>query len=287
MWSKRSEWLITSSPFFWLLLFFLIPTLIVIAFSFKPSELYGGIGSGWTLETIGKIFTRSTARLLFRSTWIAISVTALCLFLSLPVGYYIGSLRGWRKHFMLLLIIIPFWSSFIIRIFAWKQLLHPEGFFHKILVNLNLIQPDATLLYTTSTVILVMVYSYLPFAILPIYASASKFDHHLLEAAYDLGMGKLKAFFMIFIPSIKNGIYSATLLVLIPAIGAYVIPDMVGGTHSMMIGNKIAEATFIERNIPFASALSTLMMSVVLLPLLLAAILQNRQDKAHAIKGGH
>jgi spermidine/putrescine transport system permease protein len=161
---------------------------------------------------------------------------------------------------------MPFWSSFLVRIFAWKTLLHPDGFLKKMLLLLHFVQADTLLLYNTTAVLVVMVYSYLPFAILPIYAQAVRFNYHLIEAALDLGATEMKAFFSIFCPSIYKAIATACIMVFVPAIGAYVIPDIVGGSHCEMIGNRIAQKVFIERNLPFASALSVIMCIVITIP---------------------
>ncbi len=285
--AKSSECSITAIPFIWLTLFFLIPTLIVYAFAFKPAEIYGGVGTGWTWETIKSLFSFGNLIIIYRSFLISFIATSFCLLLALPVGFAVARMKSKWKHLLLLLIVLPFWSSFIIRIYAWKVLLHPEGFLKQALVFLHIVKSNAILLYHPWTVILVMVYSYIPFAILPIYAAASKFDDHLFEAAMDLGMTRFKAFFKVFLPSIRRGIMAATLLVFIPALGAYIIPDIVGGTNAEMIGNKIVQKTFVERNIPLASALSAFLSLSILVPLVIAAVLQGRAGKSHSVKRGH
>ncbi|NGX58854.1 MAG: Spermidine/putrescine transport system permease protein PotB, partial [Chlamydiae bacterium] len=235
--AKATELAITAPPFLWLILFFLIPTLIVYGYSFRPSEIYGGIGEGWTLETVKSLFSRSNLVLIVRSFILSGVATVISLILALPTGYAISNLTGRIRSLILLLVILPFLSSFIVRIYAWKVLLHPEGAFKQFLVYFHIVSEDAILLYQPWTVILVMVYSYLPFAVLPIYAASEKFDNHFFEAAMDLGMTRLQAFFKVFVPSIKTGLLTATLLVFIPTLGAYVIPDIVGGPQTEMIGN--------------------------------------------------
>jgi len=277
----------TAPSLIWLILFFLVPTLIVYLFSFRPSEIYGGIGEGWTLDTIKSLMKTSNVIIIFRTFILSLIATAICLVISLPTGYALSKLRGRWQQLLLLLLILPFWSSFIVRVYAWKFLLHPEGFVKQILVSLHLVSPDAILLYQPWTVILVMVYNFIPFAVLPIYAASEKFDDHLFEAAMDLGMTPLKAFFKVFIPGIRMGILMATLLVFVPALGSYVIPDVIGGPQTEMIGNKIVLKTFTERNIPLASALSAFLSLAVLIPMLIGAIAQSRIGKSHSIKGGH
>src|SRR5690606_546754 len=151
---------------------------------------------------------------------------------SAPVAYWLARQDKQMRNWMLLLIIVPFWTNFLIRIFAWKSLLHSEGFLQKTLVSLGLMAPESQLLYNAGAVLLVLIYTYLPFAILPLYAAAEKFDFTLLDAARDLGAGKLKAFWKVFIPGIRTGLATAFVVVFIPALGSYAIPDIVGGPNS-------------------------------------------------------
>lgn len=261
------EFTFTSPSFLWLFFFFVLPTFLIFTYAFKASDPYGSILPGWTLETIESLFDKQYINLIVRTFFLSLITTAICLFLAVPFSYFIAQISPkWRKT-ILILIIIPFWSSFLIRIFAWKSLLHPESFLKKALVALHIIAPETSLLYNSGAVVLVMVYTYLPFAVLPIYAASSKFNFQLIEASMDLGASKTRAFFTIFIPVIRASIYTAMVMVFIPAIGAYVIPDLVGGIYSEMIGNKIAQRTFSDRDIPLASALSAFLTLSVLVPL--------------------
>ncbi|NQS72763.1 MAG: ABC transporter permease, partial [Desulfobulbaceae bacterium] len=259
---------LTAPSLLWLTVFFLLPTLIIFAISFKPSDPLGGVGQGWTLRTILALKNPNYPEIIWRTLWMSALTTVITLLVSIPVAYHIARARPWKRDLMLLLTILPFWTSFLIRIFAWKSVLHPDGLLKKALLFCHLISEDSLLLYRPGTVLLVMVYTELPFAILPLYAAVEKFDFSLIEAALDLGAGKLRAYISIFIPGIKNGLLSACLMVLIPGIGSYVIPDVVGGIDSMMIGNVIAQRTFVDRNLPHASALAAVMTIVMFLPLL-------------------
>lgn len=274
-----SEIAFSAPSFLWLILFFLVPTLIVFAFSFKPHDIYGNITQGWTLAPIKGLFNKDYFILTWRTLWFSSLATLISLALALPISYYLALAPKKIRQLILIFIIIPFWSSFLIRIFAWKSLLHPEGMLKKILVALNIISADTSLLYNSATVIFVMIYSYLPFAILPMYAASAKFNFQLFEAAMDLGATRLRTFYKIFIPGIKKGILTAMIMVFVPAVGAYVIPDLVGGTQSDMIGNKIAQRTFVERNLPEASALSALLALVVFIPMAAITLLQTRSRK--------
>ena len=262
------EWGLTLPSLLWLCFFFLLPTLIIFAISFKPSDPLGGVGEGWTLQTILALRNPNYPEIIGRTLWMSALTTVITLTLSVPIAYHIARSKPWKRDLMLLLTVLPFWTSFLIRIFAWKAVLHPDGMLKKALVFCHLISPESLLLYRPGTVLMVMIYTELPFAILPLYAAVAKFDFGLIEAAMDLGAGKLRAYWNIFIPGIRSGLLSACLMVLIPCIGSYVIPDVVGGIDSMMIGNVIAQRTFVDRNLPHASALAAVMTIVMFLPLL-------------------
>lgn len=257
------EMFISFPSIIWMVFFFFIPSLLIYTYAFKPSDIYGGISEGWTLETILGLGNVLYLKLLLRTLGLSALTTLICLILAVPLGYQMITISKTRRNLLLMLIIVPFWSSLLIRIFAWKTLLHPEGIFHQFLVGIDLISPNTPLLYNSIAVTFVMVYTYLPFAVLPIYASATKFKLQLIEAAMDLGASKTQAIYKVFLPGIEKGIAAAALLVFIPAVGTYVIPDLVGGINSEMLGNKIAQKTFVERNLPQASALSVLLAGVV------------------------
>jgi len=280
---RRGEWLVTLPSFGWLLVFFFVPTLIVFAFALKPSDPFGGVSPGWTTATLAGILDPQYVAIVWRTVWLSLLTTGLCLLLATPAGYAIARAEPKASARLMLLVIVPFWTSFLIRIFAWKVLLHPEGTLKAALVGLGLVSEQAPLLYTPGAVLLVMVYTFLPFAILPIYAAAEKFDFRLLEAARDLGASPLHAFVLVFLPGIRSGLLTAFLVVFIPALGSYVIPDLVGGPGGEMLGNKIAQRVFVDRNLPQASALSALLILAVLLPMAAVLVLQAQKRHAEAI----
>ncbi len=265
-----TTWLLGLPGLLWLLALFVVPTLLVVLIAFKPSDLYGGTQAGWTVAAWGKLWSPGFGRILLRTLGLALLTTLLCLVPSVPCAYFLARQPPQRRNLWLLLVILPFWTSLLVRVLAWKVLLHPEGFFKKVLVWLYLVDANAVLLYNTPTVLLVQVYAFLPFALLPIYAAAEKVDFTLMEAARDLGAGPAAAFFRIFVPAVAGGIWGAVAMVFIPALGSYVIPDLVGGPSSELIGNKIAQRTFTDRNLPLAAALATCLMLAVLPPMLLA-----------------
>ena len=282
---RLREWLTSLPTLVWLTLFLVIPTLLVFAVAFRPANPYGGIGRGWTLATIRGLWDPAYLVIVWRTIWITVVTTVLCILGSVPTGYYIARApEKWRNR-LLILVIVPFWTSFLVRVFAWKSLLHPEGPVKKALEAVGLAGPATTLLYHPAAVVLVMVYTFLPFTILPIYAAAEKFDFRLIEAARDLGAGPFRAFRKVFLPGIRRGLVTAVLVVFIPALGSYIIPDLVGGPSSEMLGNKIAQRVFVDRNLPHAAALSAVLILAVLAPLVAVLVLQRKKDKADIVIG--
>ncbi len=274
---RLHEWLVSLPSFGWLTIFFLVPSVVVFAIAFKPSNPFGGIEPGWTLQTLRSLANPAYGPIVWRTIWLSLLTTLACILLATPTGYYIARSQPGRRRLLLLAVIVPFWTSFLIRIFAWKVLLHPDGVVKRALVSVHLLSPETSLLYSSGAVLLVMIYTFLPFAILPIYAAAEKFDFRLTEAARDLGASPFGAFLRVFLPGISRGWVTAVLVVFIPALGSYVIPDLVGGPGGEMIGNKIAQRTFVDRNLPHASALSACLMLAVLVPLLVVLMLQTQK----------
>lgn len=265
----RQELPATLPSFAWLALFVLAPTLLVLTFAFRTTEPAGGIGAEWTLEQFRIFSEKNTHVLLWRTLWISALTTLLCVLLSLPVAWFIARVRKeWRPR-LLLLVIVPFWTNFLIRVFAWNQILHSEGPLARTLRALHLLGENESLLFNSGAVLVVSVYTFLPFAILPLYAAAEKFDFGLMDAARDLGSSAFRAFWSVFLPGIRKGITTAAVIVFVPMLGSYVVPDLVGGTDGQMIGNKIAQRNFSDRNLPSAAAMSAILTLAVLAPLLL------------------
>ncbi|MES2660420.1 MAG: ABC transporter permease [Verrucomicrobiota bacterium] len=272
---RKSEFLTTAPSFLWLAMFVLVPVLIIFAIAFRPALPAGGIGEGWSLDAIRALADPSYPALFAQTLWVSALTTIACIAASLPVAYAMARLSPvWRSR-ALMLVIVPFWTNFVIRVFAWQQILHAQGYLAEGLRFLGLIGENDRLLGNLTAVVLVSVYTYLPFAILPLFAAAEKFDFGLMDAARDLGAKPLRAFFAVFVPGIRQGIVTAILVVFIPMLGSYVIPDMVGGTGSQMVGNKIAQRNFTNRNLPQAAALSGALALLVLAPMFL-----RRKEKA-------
>jgi len=265
--TKRREILTTLPSLLWLGIFVLIPTIIVFVLAFKPSTPSGGIGVGWSLDAIRKLADPIYLTLIVRTFIISVLTTVICIAVALPVSYAMARARSeWRSR-LLLLVIVPFWTNFLIRVFAWKQILHAEGALAQAMRSVHLLGSNDTLLYTPSAVVLISIYTFLPFAILPMFAAAEKFEFALLDAARDLGCSPLRAFLSTFVPGIRNGIVTAFVIVFIPMLGSYVIPDIVGGRNGEMLGNKIAQRNFSDRDLPQAAAISAALTLIVLLPL--------------------
>ena len=279
---RLKEWLLSIPSVAWLAFFFLLPTLMVFIIAFKPANPLGGLGEGWTLSTWLELGNPNYPAIVWRTLRLSVYCTLLCILLGIPFSYTIARAPEKKQRWLLMLVIIPFWTNFLIRVFAWKAILHPEGVLKHLLVAVGLAGPDTMLLYNEWSVLLVMVYTYLPFAIMPLYASIEKFDFALIDAALDLGAKTITAFRRVFIPGIRRGIQTAILMVFVPALGSYVIPDILGGPSSEMLGNKIAQRAFADRNLPHAAALAALLCLGVMLPMLISTIILRRRRNGGA-----
>lgn len=276
--------MLTLPSLLWLVVLFVIPTVLVLAISFRPPTPSGGVGDGWTLQTVLALRNPSYPVIVWRTLRLSAETALICLFFGLPVAYLMARSSDRAKRVLLLLVIVPFWTSFLIRIFAWKVLLHPEGVMKQALAWAGLVAPDASLMYNEGAVLLVLVYTYLPFAILPLYAAAERFDFGLVDAAMDLGCHKFRALLNVFIPGISRGLATALVVVFVPALGSYVIPDIVGGPGGEMLGNKIAQRVFVDRNLPHASALSSLLTVAVVVPMLAGLALRRHRVRPGGVK---
>jgi len=275
------EWLLTLPSFGWLLFFFFIPACIVYTFAFKQADITGTTLPGWSFNSILTLFEKQTLVLAWRTVWLCGITTLISIFIAIPMSLHMALSPPALQRKLLLLIMIPLWSSFIVRIFAWKIVLHPEGFVKGALVYFGLIEKSTPLLYNDLAILAVMVYSYFPFAILPLYSAASKFDFHLFEAAMDLGATWQRTFFTVYLPVMFPAILTAGLMVLIPAAGAYVIPEIVGGSGSEMLGNIIARRVLLNRNLPEASAFSLLLSALIFVPAVMISRWRTSQIKRY------
>jgi spermidine/putrescine transport system permease protein len=260
------------------ILFLLIPLLVIGAYSLLTRGAYGGVSQPWTLENYTRLLDPLYAVILARSVVTAGIVTALCVVLAFPLALFI-SRSGKRKNVYLQLVILPFWSSFLIRTYAWIFLLRDTGLFNSALLAMGIIQEPLPLLYNDFAVVLGLVYGYLPFAVLPIYAVLERLDKHLLEAAADLGATPWTVVSRITLPLAKPGIQAGALLVFIPSLGAYLTPDLMGGGKTIMAGNLIQNQFTTARDWPFGSAAALALMALVMI-LLIAGLRRNTAELA-------
>ena len=274
----------------WLVLgiFFLVPLAFMLAVSFAERGTYGGIKpiadfgeylrSGAFLGNYARSLGAIYLKIGWRSLWIAVLTTALCLVVSFPIAYYLAILapRRW-KGLLLGLVVVPFWTSFLIRTYAWMFILRTEGLVNRVLMGTGLLDHPLEMLYTQTAVMIGLVYGELPFMILPLYASLEKLDRSLLEAAADLGAGRAGSFWRVTVPLSLPGIVAGVVLVFIPSLGQFVVSDLLGGARSMLLGNLIQNQFAVARNKPFGSALAFELTAAVLLLLVAYALYAKRR----------
>jgi len=241
----------------WITVFFVIPFSIIFVGSFLKKGLYGGFELQFSLDAYMSLFSNTMRKVSINTIIISVITTIITVLLALPTAYYMA--RSRYKETLLFLVIIPFWTNFLIRIFAWIAILGNNGLVNNFLINAGLLNAPVQLLYNRWAVILIMVYTSLPFAILPLYSTIEKFDFSLLEAARDLGATKPQSVYKVLIPIIIPGITTAVLFTFIPAFGNFAIPDIVGGTDIRMLGNIINEKLKTARNWPSASSISVVL----------------------------
>ncbi|MGK4008253.1 ABC transporter permease [Sorangium sp. So ce1036] len=250
-------WLLLAPLLVWLLAFVVAPTGIMLVYSFCQRDELGQVVFEPSLESYARVFDATYLRILLNSMRYAAVTTAICLVVGYPVAYFIGRAREGVRNKLLMLVMVPFWTSFLIRTYAWISILKSEGLLNALLQLLGVISAPLDILYTPTAVIIGLVYSYLPFMILPIYGSVEKLDNALVEAAFGLGAGPVAAFSHVIVPLTWPGILAGVLLVFIPAIGMFAIPDLLGGASTPMVGNVIQNQFLGARNWPFGSALGT------------------------------
>jgi len=285
-------------PYLWLALLFLVPFLIVlkislsdIALAIPPYTPTLDISSGWQAikDFFGQLdmenFTFLAEDALYWKAYLSsLKIASIATFITLLVGFPIAygmakAPHEWRPTLMML-IILPFWTSFLIRIYAWMGILSQEGYLNQILLWSGIISQPLIILNTNTAVYIGIVYTYLPFMILPIFATLEKLDHSLLEAAEDLGCSRISAFWLITAPLSKPGVIAGCFLVFIPAIGEFVIPSLLGGSRTLMIGKVLWEEFFSNRDWPVASAVAVILLLVLVIPIILFQRNEQKQREA-------
>ena len=252
-----------------------VPLAIVAAYSFLSRGAYGGVEAPWTQENYVRLFDPLYAVIFLRSAWIALIATAGCVALGFPLALFIAR-SGERKNLYLALVILPFWTSFLIRTYAWMFLLRDTGLINTALIELGLIHEPLSLLYNQGAVILGLIYGYLPFAVLPLYATLERQDPALLDAAADLGATPFSALRRVTIPLAIPGIWAASVLVFVPCVGTYIVSDLLGGSKTVLIGNLVQNQFTASRDWPFGAAASMLLIAAAIAMLVLMR--RSRED---------
>lgn len=283
---------VIALPYIWLLLFFLAPFAIVLKISFADPvvaqppftpffDWAAGSGSRIlaTLDNYAFLLEDNLYWVSYlKSIKIALVATLLCLLLGFPMAYAIALAPLPWRNLLLLLVILPFWTSFLLRVYAWMVMLGKQGLINNLLLSTGLIDEPLQMLYTDGAVYLGIVYTYVPFMILPLYATLEKLDPDIHEAAADLGAKPLRVFFDVTLPLAMPGIIAGSLLVFIPALGEYVIPALLGGLDSLMIGRTLYDEFFVNRDWPLASAVAIVLLLILILPIMLFQRLQQKAD---------
>jgi len=279
-----------GTPYLWLGLFFLLPFAIVLHISLAETALAqppytsllewvdeGVLQVRLNLQNFITVFNDELYLAAFlNSLWVALVCTVLCLLIGYPMAYAIATSSERARVILLMLIILPFWTSFLIRVYAWIGILKPNGLLNNLLIWLGAIDTPLTILHTQTAIYIGVVYSYLPFMILPLYANLTRLDFSLLEAAADLGCRPFKAFVKVTLPLSLPGIVAGSMLVFIPVVGEFVIPDLLGGPGSLMIGKMLWTEFFGNKDWPLAAALAICLLGLLVVPFVLMQRLENR-----------
>ena len=276
------------SPYIWLVLFFFIPLAIIFKISISVSE-WGmppyqdifvnndGFKINITLENYFYILSDFYyIRSFLNSIVLAFISTFFCILIGFPLAFYIATSDIKLRNILLILVIIPFWSSFLLRVYAWKIILQNNGILNLILLKFGIISEPLQLLYNQYAVIMGIVYTYLPLMILPLYGYLNKFDLNLIDASKDLGLNRIKSFFRVILPLSLPGIIAGSLLVFIPVVGEFIIPEMLGGSDKLYYGKILWEEFFVNRNWPGASALAFTGIIVLVLPIIIFQIIYSK-----------
>jgi putrescine transport system permease protein len=289
-WLPGPRWALISVPYAWMLLFFAIPFAIVLKISFAKAAMAMPPYSDllvWANNSLTLVLNLDNYVYLLRdalyanaylsSLRIAVIATFFCLLVGYPMAYAIARMNPSTRNVLIMLVVLPSWTSFLIRIYAWIGILKNNGLLNNLLMGIGLIDEPLQILYSDTAVYIGIVYAYLPFMVLPLYANLVKLDLRYLEAAYDLGARPLTVFFRITLPLSKAGIIAGSMLVMIPVVGEFVIPEMLGSPDTLMIGRVLWQEFFNNRDWPVASAVATVMLLLLLIPIVIFHRYQARE----------
>lgn len=260
---RMTYWLLTPGVL-WSVVFLIIPLMVVGLISFATRGTYGGVIWQFSLENYRDLWHVVYARIFGQSLVLASLTTMICLVLGFPLAYYIVRLSPRWQAVWLMLIMIPFWTNFLVRTYAWMFILRTEGLLNTLLLGLGVITTPLDLLYTDKAVLIGLVYGYLPFMVLPLYATLERLDPAFVEAARDLYANQWSVFRRVIVPLTKPGIIAGCLLVFIPSLGAFLTPDLLGGARNMMVGNLIQHEYLVARDWPLGSAISLILLIIVI-----------------------
>jgi len=262
--SKFQGLALISPTLLYLLIFLIIPMILVVVISFLTRGTYGNIEYRFNVDNYSRLIDPLYLRILLYSMWVAGLTTVITILIGYPLAYYIARANPRQRSLLLFLILVPFWTNFIIRIYAWIMILRTEGILNNLLISLGVINFPLDILYSPLAVQIGMVYEFLPFMVLPLYTSLEKIENAQLEAAADLGARPWRAFFRVTFPLSVPGIVAGSILVFIPAMGMFVVPDLMGGAKTMLVGNLIRNQFLTARDWPFGSAASMLLLLLTL-----------------------
>jgi spermidine/putrescine transport system permease protein len=263
-------WLAVTPMMGWLLLFVIVPTLMLVVISFCERDSLGRIVYTFNFDNYIRAFDWKWLRILGISVWYAFLTTVICLVLGYPVAYFIGRSNERVRGLLIMLVMIPFWTSFLIRTYAWISILAQDGLLNALLMTIKITSEPIGFMYTPFAVVLGLVYNFLPFMILPIYTSVEKLDGSLIEAAYDLGARPARVFAQVVLPLTQPGIAAGILLVFVPAIAMFAITTLMGGGTNPTIGEVIQNQFTKARNQPFGAALGVLLLAIFIFSLWLS-----------------
>ena len=262
----------------WISIFLILPCILIISLSFFERGVYGGIDYNFNFENYSRVIEFTYLKILLNSSKIAFLSGFFAVLFGYPAAYFIYKAPAKYQIALLFLVMLPFWSNYLIRTYAWMVLLNNQGLINTILINLNIIREPLNILYTEFSVIIGLIYNYLPFVILSIYSSISKLDHNLIEASKDLGGNSIKTFFFITLPLTLPGIAAGFIFVFVLSIGNFITPDLLGGGKFLMIGNLIYDQFLSARDWPFGASLSFVLISIMLLLLFLQAVFVRKMN---------
>lgn len=269
-------WLLLAPLLVWLALFVVVPALLLLGCSFGERDEFGQVLWGFSLENYARLLDPVYLRIFLRSLGFAALTTVLCLLIGYPVAYHLARAAPRVRELLLLLVLVPFWTSFLVRTYAWMAILREEGLLNALVAWLQPAWAPLGLLYTPAAVVTGLVYSYLPFLILPVYASVEKLDGALIEAAHDLGAGPWRVFPTVILPLTLPGIAAGVTLVFVPAVAMFAVTDLLGGARVPLIGNVIQNQFLQARDWPFGAALGVALLGLFLVSQLLLRTLRPR-----------